>query len=121
MITPNVQELCGRLWDLRETGCFPPGHEITRQMYLTAADDVLLNPGYDPEADKRLDWLRAVAKARTDFPRQRADASEVLEDFTAWLLGRERPRPACGKSLAAGENSYSSLKTENFQLATQQP
>jgi hypothetical protein len=47
-----------------------------------------------------MEWW-AVARARAEFPRQRAEAGELLEDFTAWLLGRERPRAVCGKMRAA--------------------
>ena len=105
MKTPNIQEFCARLWELRETapGCLPCGLTLGRMLALAASDDVLLSTGYDPESDKRVAWCRELAAARRARPQERPAAGAALEFCVAYLLGRAEPVGVCGRSLAAGE------------------
>lgn len=105
MKSPNVQEFCQRLWDLRETspGCVPAGLTLGRMLALAVADDVLGSPGYDPETDQRVAWCRALAAARRAHPQARASASAALEFCAAYLLDRQAEPVPCGRDRAAGE------------------
>ena len=105
MNSPNVQEFCERLWDLRESAanCMPCGGTISRMLALAVADDVLLRPGYDPALDRRVEWCGVVAAERRLKPHVRAAASAELEFCVGYQLGRLEVLTGCGKDLAAGE------------------
>lgn len=117
MRSPNVQEFCQRLWDLRESApaCLPCGATISRMLALAVADDVLLRPEYDPAGDRRVAWCGDLAKARTLRPRARPAAAAELEFCVGYVLDRQAEVPACGKDLAA---AGSSISTFPFQLST---
>lgn len=105
MRSPNVQEFCQRLWDLRESApaCLPCGATISRMLALAVGDDVLLTPSYDPEEDRRVAWCREVASARRLRPQARPAARAELEATAAYQLDRLEEPVVTGKDLASGE------------------
>ena len=105
MITPHVHHYCRKVWDAREAGALPEGTELARSLYLAVAADVLASPGYDPEVDHRVAWLRVIIEKRSAYrPHVRPEADEPQEDTIAWLIGRERPeREISGIERSAGE------------------
>ena len=104
MRSPNVQEFCQKLWDLRESAatCLPCGATISRMLALAVSDDVLLRPTFDPEEDRRVAWCREVAAARRLRPQARPEARAELEATAAYQLDRQEIE-VTGKDLAAGE------------------
>lgn len=103
-MTRHIQNLCQEVWDARAAGRLTHDEVLlSQQMYVAVAADIAeAQVKYDPEIDKRVEWLRAVirqVRAREYMSRCRAE--EVLEDLMDWILCG-RMRMPCGKDRAAG-------------------
>ena len=88
MIRGSVHEFAFALWARREAGKLPDDSVIGRGLALAAANDVMDNPGYDPEWDKRVEWVREIARLRrhkTYRPHNRLRASAELEALMGWM------------------------------------
>lgn len=107
-MTASVQMLCRKVWREREAGTLPR-HEmvLTRRLYQAVADDLRQskNAGYDPETDRRVEWLRAVIKEVREhggrLARPQADA--VLEALVEWMIFGDKVLEMCGRDFQAGE------------------
>ena len=94
MNTHNVQGLCRQVWEAREKGTLTPDDTvISRAIYRAAAADIDegIAVKYDPEMDRRIEWLREIArKVRIQRRGLRAEADPALEDLMLWILWRKR-------------------------------
>ena len=85
----NVERLVREVWAARKDGRLTRDERLlAQQVYVAAAADVAANAGYDPETDRRVEWLREVtARVRRH---ERPEAEAVLEALVEWLVFRER-------------------------------
>jgi hypothetical protein len=104
-MTPAVHELCLTVWRARDKGTLTKDDvSISREIYRAVASDLDTEAAvkYDPEMDRRVEWLREVARQRRLLkPHLRPEADSDLENLIEWMLFHEHPA-ACGKDLAAG-------------------
>jgi hypothetical protein len=88
-----VHEFAFALWNQREAGRLPDDSVIGRGLALAAAKDVMDHPGYDPEWDKRVEWVREMARLRrhkTYRPLTQLRASAELEALMGWMKESQR-------------------------------
>ncbi len=109
MRTPNVQELCKKVWEARAEGTLTADTtHLAQMLYVAVAADIAGWPElkYDPEEDRRVEWLRAVITKRRLYRREIMPfLDSPLEDLMEWqIFGRQAERQLSGKELAAGRN-----------------
>jgi hypothetical protein len=79
MPTPSIQQLASRVFDLVRGGCVRGEIVTSREVYGAAAADLIVVPGYDPELDVRVRFLRDVLRAiRMNEPFTSLDAELVF-------------------------------------------
>ena len=101
-MTRSVQDLCGKVWDLRRAGGkLPDAMSLSRSLAVAVAVDVEDADDYDPEADVRVMWLREMIRQLREHPHRRPRASGDAEFRMEWLLDRFELQP-CGKERSAG-------------------
>ena len=96
-----VQDFCTRLWDARAARALRPAEDLSRELATATAEDVARHRSYDPEADQRALWARAVIAALRVNPRRKPAADGDREAIAAWLLDR-MPTPS-GRALALAD------------------
>jgi len=107
-MTASVQLLCKKCWRDREAGTLPR-HErvLVRRLYQAVADDLRQskNEEYDPEMDRRVEWLRALIKEVRIHKghARRPEADAVLEALVEWMLFGDKVLEMCGKDRAVPE------------------
>ena len=106
-MTTNVHNLCKEVWTAREQEKLTTDSALlSQQMYVAVAADVVActDTKYDPEEDRRVEWLREVIRLRR---MQRHHimpfADTCMEDLMGWMLWGLQSWPMdCGKDKAAG-------------------
>jgi hypothetical protein len=76
---------------------------LSQQLYVAAAADVAREAGYDPELDRRVEWLREVI--RQVRCHEAPVASMALEQTVDWLLHGDVGREISWKEMAAKTHS----------------
>jgi len=107
MMTPNVQDLCRKVWQAREAGTLMADTtHLAQMLYVAVAADVAqcTDLKYDPEEDRRVEWLRAVITMRRKFRKEIMPfLDDPIEGTVRWLLfDRYDELKPDGKLLAAG-------------------
>ena len=93
-----MHELTADVWAAVEAGRRPA--LTTAMIYQAALGRMLTSPGYDPEADARMDYLRAVLACLRE--RRRMDVDQALHATVGMLCGLVETRRMSGRELAAG-------------------
>jgi hypothetical protein len=107
MMTGKVHELCREVWTAREQEKLTADSaQLSQQMYVAVAVDIAdtTDCKYDPEEDRRVEWLREVIRLRRMQRREIMPFAETcMEDLMGWMLwGLEAWPMDCGKDKAAG-------------------
>jgi len=93
-----VKRACQEIWDHRAARRLGPAEELARTLALAVGEDVAMHRRYDPEADQRVLWARAVIRELRLRANRRPQADGDSEAVAAWLLDR-MPTPS-GRALA---------------------
>jgi hypothetical protein len=102
----EVEALARRVWQARQDGRLTRDDVLlSQQLYVAVACDITTHTTiqYDPEMDRRVEWLRAVirqTRMRNNGVRMAVEAD--LEALVDWLLHGEKLSETCGKERAAG-------------------
>ena len=98
-----VAELCREVWEARlEGGRMPDDVVLARRAAVAVAQEVGCSASYDPETDRRVEWLRELARQRRlRWSRLDLKASADLEWVVERLIYGWAAEP-CGKDRAAG-------------------
>lgn len=98
-----VEKFCQSVWSARDAGNLTDDvRMLSQQLHVAVAADVACNEGYDPGADRKVEWaLEVIRRRRSGVCARLCLASPALEasaDFLLWNGLRKQ----CGKDLAAG-------------------
>jgi len=102
MSSPHMQIFCVALAAARDAGRMKCAKELSRELFSAVYEDAAAAPGYDPSADRRVEWALALIRQKMNCV-HRPRASAELEFLVGEMIHGRALVPLTGKDLSAGE------------------